>query len=94
MAEKNATDTTKEDSSWWDTLWEGVVDISKAASSAYVTAATVGSSSPATATTSSAQPADTFTIGGVTVTPMGIVVTVGGVLGAIIIANFALKALK
>lgn len=94
MAEKNATETTKDDGSWWDTLWGGIVDVSKVASAAYVTASTVGNSSPATTTTSSTPAADTFTIGGVTVTPMGIIFTVGGVLGAIVLANFAMKALK
>jgi len=77
---------------FFDALGETLLDVGKSIGNAY--ANTLGNSSAALETTTAADDSDKITIGGVTVTPLGIVVTVGGILGAIVLASFATKMLK
>ena len=77
---------------FFDALGETLLDVGKTIGNAY--ANTLGNSSAALETTTAADDSDKITIGGVTVTPLGIVVTVGGILGAIVLASFATKMLK
>lgn len=77
---------------FFDALGETLLDVGKSIGNAY--ANTLGNSSAALETTTAADDSDKITIGGVTVTPLGIVVTVSGILGAIVLASFATKMLK
>ena len=77
---------------FFDALGETLLDVGKSIGNAY--ANTLGNSSAALETTTAADDSDKITIGGVTVTPLGIVVTVGGILGASVLASFATTMLK
>lgn len=93
MSSAPATNTTEE-TGFFDWLGSTIKDVGTAFANSY--GSSIGNNSPALNETASTttQATDTFTIGGVTVTPAGIIMTVGGVLGAVVLASFVLKALK
>lgn len=92
MSSAPATNTTEE-TGFFDWLGSTIKDVGTAFANSY--GSSIGSNSPAlNETTTTTQATDTITIGGVTITPVGIIMTVGGVLGAVVLASFVLKALK